>query len=191
MYARRWGDREFTFDFAEGLLRNNLLFVDRETHSVWSQLHGQAVSGPMKGTPLRPVPALQTTWGFWRSLHPETRVLVVAGKEGYPYLYRNRKPGTRRRGKRPTRHDTSALGLGLVVGGQAMFFPFRELERGATPLRLTLGGKPVVIHYRGEGLTAWAEDAKGNLLPGVLAYQEGWMAFNPSSEVYRVRARGR
>ena len=52
MYARRVGDRELTFDFAEGLLKNNLLVVDRETDSVWSQLHGKAVIGPLEGQPL-------------------------------------------------------------------------------------------------------------------------------------------
>ena len=55
MYARRVGEQEVTFDFAEGLLQNNLLFVDRETSSIWSQLHGQAVSGPLEGTPLQVV----------------------------------------------------------------------------------------------------------------------------------------
>ena len=34
MYARRVGGKEFTFDFAEALYRDNLLFVDRETNSV-------------------------------------------------------------------------------------------------------------------------------------------------------------
>jgi hypothetical protein len=40
VYARRVGDRELTFDFAEGLIKDNLLIVDRETRSVWPQLHG-------------------------------------------------------------------------------------------------------------------------------------------------------
>lgn len=180
------GNRELTFDFAQGLLQNNLLIVDRETNSLWSQLHGKAVSGPMKGTPLRVVPSLQTTWKFWRAIHPATRVIVVAGKQGRSYFYRNRKPGTRPARRRPATHDTSALGLGLVVGGQAMYFPFRELARTSTPFKLKLGGKEVTVHYRKAALTAWAEDAEGNLLPGVVAYEEGWMAFNPESKLYRA-----
>ncbi len=188
MYARQVGDRELTFDFAEGLLRDNLLFVDRETGSLWSQLHGAAVSGPLEGSPLRIIPALQTTWAFWREQHPDTRVLMLAGKEGRPYLYRNRRPGTRPT-RRPTQHDTSALGLGLVVGGEAMFFPFRELDSAPTPLQFELGGRPVSVHYRPQALTAWGEDAQGNLLPGVLAYEEGWKAFNPDSRIYRARQR--
>lgn len=185
MYARRVGERELTFDFAAGLLRDNLVFVDRETSSVWSQLYGGAVSGPLTGTPLRVVPSMQTTWKFWREIHPDTRVMMVEGEKGKPYLYRNRKPGTPPPERCPTRHDTSALGLGLVIGGKAMFFPFRELKRASMPLRVMLGGQEITLHYRKKALTAWAEDAQGKLLPGVLAYKDGWMAFKPDSEVYR------
>ena len=38
MYARRINDRVLTFDFAGGLVDNNLLLADRETSSLWSQL---------------------------------------------------------------------------------------------------------------------------------------------------------
>ncbi|MFB3127923.1 MAG: hypothetical protein ACE1Z8_10615, partial [Candidatus Acidiferrales bacterium] len=88
--------------------------------------------------------------------------------------------------KRSTTHDTSVLGLGLVVGGHTIYFPFRELERATTPLTLKLGGEQITIHYRQSALTAWAEDAEGNLLPGVLAYEQGWRDFNPGSETYRA-----
>ncbi len=60
------------------------------------------------------------------------------------------------------------------------------LDETQTPLVVELGGQPVTIHYRRQALTAWAEDAQGNLLPGVLAYEQGWKAFNPDSETYRA-----
>lgn len=66
-----------------------------------------------------------------------------------------------------------------------MFFPFRELKRASMPLRVMLGGQEITLHYRKKALTAWAEAAQGKLLPGVLAYKDGWMAFKPDSEVYR------
>ncbi len=183
MYARRVGDRELTFDFGEGLIENNLLIVDRETTSVWSQLEGSAVSGPMKGTPLEVVPALQTTWKFWRQRHPETRVWID-GKAGRPYLYRNRAIGTPRPKTRPTTHDASALGLGLAFGGEAIFLPFEALTGAPLPLGLEVGGEHVRVHYRKEELTAWAEDPEGNLLPHVLAYRSGWLSFHPESRIY-------
>lgn len=186
MYARRLKGKEFTFDFAEGLLENNLLIADRETDSLWSQLDGRAVSGPMRGTPLEALPAMQTTWKFWREKHPQTRVMVAEGKQGRPYFYRDRKPGTPPPPQPPNRHDISTLGLGVSLGGEAVFFPFRELERAPSPLKYRLGGQEISIHFAGEGLTAWAEDASGQLLFSVLAYEDGWLAFNPRSSLFRA-----
>lgn len=181
MYARRIQDKEFTFDFADTLFGENLLFVDRETQSVWSQLAGKAIVGSMKGAPLRVIPALQTTWRFWRERHPATRVMVLPGVKGRPYIYRNP-----RLNNNPTRHDPTSLGLGLAVNSKTIFFPFRQLNRTSPPFSFTLGGTSITVHYHKRELTAWAEDEAGNLLPGVLAYRSGWMRFHPDSEIFRA-----
>ena len=183
MYARTSGEHELTFDFAMGLLNDNLLFVDRETRSIWSQLDGKAISGPLKNAPLKMIPALQTTWQHWRELHPKTRVLVME-EEGRPYVYRNRRPGGPRPKKRQLTHDTSALGLALVLADKPVFFPFSELDKVKTPMRFTRGGATITINYRKDALTAWAEDQDGTLLPAVLAYSFGWKDFHPDTEIF-------
>ncbi len=181
MYARRQGGKELTFDFAEGLVDNNLLIVDRETDSVWSQLAGQSISGPMEGTPLESIPTLQATWGFWRSRHPDTRVMVLE-REGRRYVYQDFEPGTRRSSE--AGHDVSTLGLGLVLGDEARFFPLRELEQADTPLQLQVNEQAVTIHFDAEGLTAWATDNTDELVMTVLAYESGWLAFFPNSQIW-------
>ena len=182
MYARQVGERELTFDFADGLLENNLLFVDRETNSVWSQLHGKAVIGELEGTPLEIVPSIQTTWKFWRERHPDTRVMVLPGKTGRPYLYRNRPTGTPSSAVGPQEgHDLATLGLGIAIGDEALWASFRDLETRVSPIEMLLGGQTIRIFFEKDALTAWAEDLDGNLLPGVLVYQEGWFAFFPDS----------
>ena len=188
MYARTSGEHELTFDFAMGLLNDNLLFVDRETRSIWSQLDGKAISGPLKNTPLKMIPALQTTWRHWRELHPKTRVLIMQ-EEGRPYVYRNRRPGGTGKKKRSSTHDTSALGLALVLAGKPVFFPFSELDEVKTPMPFTRGGETIVINYRKDALTAWAEDQDGNLLPTVLAYSFGWKDFHPDTEVFSAEGK--
>lgn len=173
-----------TFDFAMGLVKNNLLVVDRETESVWSQLDNKAISGPKEGEPMTIVPTLQTTWKFWREKHPDTKVMIVEGKKGRPYLYRNRKMGEPRPTSRPTTHDMGAIGLGLSFNGKAMYYPFRELDKTSSPFEQVIGGRKVVIHYKKDALTAWAEDTEGNLLIGVLAYETGWKDFNPQTSIF-------
>ena len=123
----------------------------------------------MEGTPFEAIPALQTTWKFWRELHPETRVMSDE-REGRPYKYQDFEPGTRRR--RSGEHDTSTLGLGLVNGDEPCFYPFRELELTETPLVLELGGETLTIHFEPDALTAWAENQSGRMLMGVLAYEK-------------------
>ena len=81
MYTREYDNHSLTFDFAEGLLNDNLLFVDRETQSIWSQLEGKAINGPMKGKTLQNIPALQTTWKNWKTKHPTTKVWFVADEK--------------------------------------------------------------------------------------------------------------
>ncbi len=184
VYARQNEGRELTFDFAEGLLEHNLLMVDRETSSVWSQLNGAAIQGPLQGEPLKLVASYQTTWGFWRRRHPDTQVMVVSEEEGKPYFYRDWDPATPRPDDLPSRHVTSHLGLGLVVDGEAHFFPLAELFETPSPLNLTIAGNAVSVHHSAEGLTAWAEDAANRLLPSVLAYRRAWLDFYPQSRVF-------
>jgi len=182
VYARRVEDRELTFDFADGLLNNNLLIVDRETDSVWSQLHGKAVIGPMGGKPLTVIPSIQTTWKFWRERHPDTRVMKPGDTPGRPYHYRNRPVGQPSRKNPKKGHDLSALGFGLAFGDEALWVSLEDLAKRNNPVTLTLGGQSVRLFHDEDAMTAWAEDDDGNLLVGVLAYREGWRDFHPESK---------
>ncbi|WP_267246008.1 DUF3179 domain-containing protein [Streptomyces sp. PR69] len=67
--------QRLTFGTTGRLVNSNLLMYDRQTGSEWPQLLGQAVSGPLKGTRLDTVPLVWTTWGQWRTAHPDTQVL--------------------------------------------------------------------------------------------------------------------
>jgi len=43
--------------------------------SLWPQLLGRAISGPLAGQRLQTVPAALVSWGDWSALHPGTTVL--------------------------------------------------------------------------------------------------------------------
>ncbi len=47
---------------------------DRETGTRWNALTGEAVSGPLDGAELRPVPATQAYLAAWRQLYPSGRL---------------------------------------------------------------------------------------------------------------------
>lgn len=67
--------RPLTFGVSGKLLYNTLVMYDRQTGSLWSQLYGAAVDGPLAGTTLAVFPSLLTEWAAWRAQHPDTLVL--------------------------------------------------------------------------------------------------------------------
>ncbi|MBT8220120.1 MAG: DUF3179 domain-containing protein [Bacteroidia bacterium] len=61
------------------LYRSNKLMYDRATQSLWSTIEGGPVVGPLvdQNIELSTLPVATTTWGAWRSKHPETKVLSL------------------------------------------------------------------------------------------------------------------
>src|SRR5579872_2800890 len=67
--------KPLTFDFY-GLYNGVMTMYDTQTESVWLQVSGRAVKGPWLGTKLKRRPLLDTTWGQWKKLHPDTLVMA-------------------------------------------------------------------------------------------------------------------
>lgn len=61
------------------LYRSNKLMYDAKTKSLWSTTAGEPVVGTLvgQGVKLQSYPVVTTTWGHWKSLHPETTVLSL------------------------------------------------------------------------------------------------------------------
>jgi hypothetical protein len=80
VFARRVGQVALTFGVSGLLLNSSTLIFDRQPdptrESLWSPVALRAVAGPAAGTALALLPCSVTTWGAWRSAHPEGRVLA-------------------------------------------------------------------------------------------------------------------
>jgi hypothetical protein len=73
---------------SSGLLyRSNKLMYDQGTQSLWSNLTGEPVGGPLlgKGVALPVLPVTVTTWADWHVMHPETTVLSETTGFGRDY----------------------------------------------------------------------------------------------------------
>jgi hypothetical protein len=174
-----------------GLLYNNdLLMYDRNTNSLWSQMEGRAISGPLKGARLERLPVEHTTWRTWRERHPST--LVLSGDTGFyrnygasPYPAYNKS----RRILFPLsnydkRYHPKEMVIGVEFRNVSKAYPFAELARGKTPFTDTVNGEVLSIEYNAESRSARVIDDKGKVLAAVTAYWFAWMAFHPNSEVY-------
>ncbi len=62
------------------LFNSNLVIYDRKTDSLWPQMSGSAYDGSKAGSCLTFVPTMDTTFRFWKILHPDTKVLDRPGK---------------------------------------------------------------------------------------------------------------
>ncbi|MBI4638664.1 MAG: DUF3179 domain-containing protein [Candidatus Rokubacteria bacterium] len=71
-FRREVGGRVLTF---QGLAPENggWRIEDRETRTRWNAVSGEAVSGPLAGEELKPVPATQAYLTSWRTLYPGGR----------------------------------------------------------------------------------------------------------------------
>lgn len=61
------------------LYRSNKLMYDQQTQSLWNTLKGEPVIGPLTGQDiaLNHRSVVTTTWGKWKALHPDTKVLSL------------------------------------------------------------------------------------------------------------------
>lgn len=69
------------------LYRSNKLMYDKKTQSLWNTIWGKPVIGPLvgKGIELDYLSVVTTTWGDWKSRHPETTVLSLNTKHKRNY----------------------------------------------------------------------------------------------------------
>lgn len=59
------------------LFRNNLIAYDRNTDSHWSQMQLRAVNGPLIGRNTETFQVIETNWGIWKQLYPDSMVLTT------------------------------------------------------------------------------------------------------------------
>ena len=85
MYSREIDGQEYTFGVSGKLIMNALVMYDRQTKSLWGQIIGEAVDGPLAGTKLEFIPAIHTTWSNWKEMHPDTTALA----KGYSGSFSN------------------------------------------------------------------------------------------------------
>lgn len=72
------------------LYNNNLIMFDRETDSHWPQMRLQCDQGALRNTRQKIYPAIETNWGAWKKLFPNT--VILSTNTGYKRPYN--QPGT-------------------------------------------------------------------------------------------------
>ena len=131
MYSRLIDGAEYTFGVSGKLIMNVLVMYDRQTDSLWSQLIGEAVDGPLKGTKLEFVPSWQTTWSDWKAQYPDTLALdkgFGGSRDPYTSYYNSSSSGVIGQSTIDDRLYAKEFVIGLEQDGEAVAYPFGVLN---------------------------------------------------------------
>ena len=178
VYDALINNRRYMFGVSGLLYKNNVLFYDGETGSLWSQLLSQAVTGPMASTRLQVLPALDTTWGEWRRAHPNTQVLSFATGHARDYsadpyfsFPLDRQPA-------------------LLVANklESKIYPFSELEKAGPRVLDHVGGEEVTIVYDHASKTARANTPTGTVTSFV-AFLNNLREFYSEAAIFKAPKR--
>ncbi len=150
------------------LFSNNLIMYDRrDNETLYPQMIFKAIQGPRKNEELQLLPVVETTWGYWKKLYPNTK--VVSGQTGvyglgsyrdYPYgAYRSPGapplfPTTPSLNSNPTAQAYSPknMTLGIRIGRDPKAYPFPAMGEEAV-INDELGRIGiVVVFYKREQL---------------------------------------
>jgi len=177
VYDPRTDGHRYTFGVSGLLYQQNLLLFGRETESLWSQLRGRAVTGPLAGTSLRLLPVNMTTWRSWKEEHPQT--LVLSFQTGYKRDYSTD----------PYRDWPLDRRLALVIsdGGQTKIYPYSELKKAGPSLQDEIGGHSFTIRFDTKQQFATVLATTQDVPPHFVAFLGNVRAFFPSAVIFKAR----
>jgi hypothetical protein len=194
VFASNVGEGALVFGVSGLLYNSDVLLFDRNSESLWSQILGEAVSGPLKGAPLPQLPARHTSWAAWRAEHPET--LVLSTDTGFrrdyarsPYRGYERSPRLyfSVANRAPRDYHPKAWVMGVDIGGTRKAYPFEELQAlGKDRFEDELNGTRLIVHWDEAANSAHVTDVDGNELPSTIGFWFAWYAFFPETAVFKA-----
>jgi hypothetical protein len=189
VYDRRLGKETLTLGTSDRLYDSNLLFFDQATKSLWSQIRGEAIAGPLTGRRLAAIPSVVTPWGVWKPYHPATMVLDASAADIQNFARDGTASYERSRSvllpvsTLDNRMAPKERVLGLSINGADKAFPFTGLDAAKSPLSTNVGGTPVTIVYDAGSKTAGAVIA-GKHVAAYTGYWFAWATFHPNTTIW-------
>lgn len=161
VFRRSFADTIHTLGVSGNLFNSNLVMYSKTTQSLFPQMCATGISGENQNVTIQQYPSIETTWGVWKSLYPNTTIVNfetghVREYNLYPYeSYR-------------TDHDYMLFSVdpedmrlnrkdyvyGLEINGEARAYPFQSLPSQAA-VNDELGGEKVLIIFDKTSQTAW------------------------------------
>ena len=144
------GDK--TFGTSGIVYNSNLIMYDRATESWWAQMLEQSILGPQVTRIPDRLQVVETTWGTWRAMYPET--ILLSEETGFSRDYNAYPYGTFREDDNlifevdnmlDNRLHRKERVLGINVGASSKVYPIRRFSTDVEVINETVGHMQVVV----------------------------------------------
>ena len=145
---------EPSLDFTFHGWRNGIMVIRHKDGTLFSALSGEAIAGPRQGTRLKPLPILETDWGYWLKAYPGTVAYNMFEKyqpQDLPAALNADSVSTRPAEDKRLGSDEPVIGIS--IGGQAKAYPISLLATNRV-IRDRVGGQDVVVLWYAPTKTA-------------------------------------
>ena len=180
-YARQAGS---TFAYSGLMRQGDALIYDRESESLWQQMSGRAVAGPLAGERLTPVESAVVAWREFVTSWPEGDVLTVSPDDpryGRNPLLSYDSPDARpifTSGPLDTRLPAMRRVAVIELDGRTVAVPFPEdvdVNGDGEVVAASIGSQDVLLFFN--PLTRSSVDTRGigdsKLVGSVVVYERG------------------
>ena len=145
-----------SLDFTFYGWRKGVMVMKHKDGTLYSCLSGVAFAGPKKGTRLKAVPALVSTWGEWLKRYPHAVAYHMFEKyTPVEPSAQTAKESLKSRGPADRRLAAEMEILGVVDGTQARAYPLKALAKAGL-IRESIDGKERVVLWYAPTRTAVA-----------------------------------
>ncbi|MGB5882321.1 MAG: DUF3179 domain-containing protein, partial [Thermoanaerobaculia bacterium] len=154
VFDRRLGGVLYDFGVSGNLRSSDLIMWDRQTHSWWQQLTGEAIVGELTGCQLTLLPSAITSWEDFKASYPNG--LVLSRDTGFSRDYgRNPYAGYDRTDNPPFLIQGNPDGrllpkeriVSVTINDVAVAFPFTSVEQKRV-VNYTVGGQDLAVFFK-------------------------------------------
>ena len=145
---------EPSYDFSFHGWRNGIMVIQHKDGTLFSALSGLAFDGLRKGTVLKPLPIIETDWGYWLNAYPGTVAYNMFEKyvaQDLPKLATAESVSTRLPADSRLKSDEPVIGI--AVGDKARAYPISLLASNHI-IRDRVDDQEVVVLWYGPTKTA-------------------------------------
>ena len=185
---RNIGGKITEFGVSGVLYNSDLVFYDRATETLWDQIEGEGIVGPLTGEKLEFVPVTMTRWSRWRSAHPDT--LVLSTDTGFEEDYSVDHYGEYRDSTRimfPVKQEDDRIHpksvvYGFMLDSGAVAYAASLLQEHGT-YQHSVDGVEHTVTLSDDGFVVLERTGSEGLLKPIRLYWFAWYTFHPQTEL--------